>query len=79
MLFAIPPAHKGRNLPGSDAVAELIGTYRPRLVVTGGEAQITEIGRSLIVAPGSLAEGSYAFAHLHSRTAEFGHTAVPSR
>jgi hypothetical protein len=79
MLFATPPAHKGRNLPGSDAVAELIGTYRPRLVVTGGEAQITEIGRSLIVAPGSLAEGSYAVADLHARTAEFGHTAVPSR
>jgi Icc-related predicted phosphoesterase len=79
MLFATPPAHKGRNLPGSDAVAELIGTYRPRLVVTGGEAQITEIGRSLIVAPGSLAEESYAVADLHARTAEFGHTAVPSR
>jgi Icc-related predicted phosphoesterase len=79
MLFATPPAHKGRNLPGSDAVAELIGTYRPRLVVTGGEAQIAEIGRSLIVAPGSLAEGSYAVAHLHTRTAELEHIAVPSR
>lgn len=79
MLFATPPAHKGRNLPGSDAVAELIGTYRPRLVVTSGEAQITEIGRSLIVAPGSLADGSYAVAHPHARTAELGRIAVPSR
>jgi hypothetical protein len=79
MLFATPPAHKGQNLPGSDAVAELIGTYRPRLVVTGGEAQIAEIGRSLIVSPGLLAEGSYAVANLHTRTAEVGHIAGPSR
>lgn len=79
MLFATPPAHKGRNLPGSDAVAELIGTYRPRLAVTGGDPRIEEIGRSLVVAPGSLAEGSYVFADLHARTAEAGQMAVPSR
>jgi hypothetical protein len=79
MLFATPPAHKGRNIPGSDAVAELIGTYRPRLAVSGGGPRIEEIGRSLVVAPGSLAEGSYVFADLHSRTAEAGHMAVPSR
>ena len=79
MLFATPPAHKGRSLPGSDVVAELIGTYRPRLVVTGGEAQVAEIGRSLIVGPGSLAEGSYAVTNLHARTAELGRIAVPSR
>jgi hypothetical protein len=79
MLFATPPAHKGRSLPGSDAVAELIGTYRPRLVITGGAAQIAEIGRSLIVAPGALAEGGYAVADLHARTAEAGHLGVPAR
>lgn len=79
MLFATPPAHKGRAVPGSDAVAELIGTYRPRLAVSGGGPRIEEIGRSLVVAPGSLAEGCYVFADLHARSAEAGHMAVPSR
>ena len=36
LVFATAPAHKGRGTPGSEAVAELINTHRPRLVVCGG-------------------------------------------
>ena len=37
------------------------------------------IGRTLVVAPGSLADGSYAVADLHSRTAELAELSVTSR
>ncbi|HEX6020710.1 MAG TPA: metallophosphoesterase [Solirubrobacter sp.] len=70
LLFWTAPAHKGLGRPGSEAVAELIGTYRPRLVVCGGERGVEILGRSLVVAPGSLANGDYAVADLHNRTAE---------
>ena len=36
------------------------------------------LGRTLVVAPGSLADGSYAVADLHSRTAELSELSVPS-
>jgi Icc-related predicted phosphoesterase len=72
LAFATPPAHKGLGLRGSDAVAELIGTWRPRLVVCGGPRGTEMIGRSLVVAPGSLAEGHYAVADLKARHAELG-------
>jgi Icc-related predicted phosphoesterase len=64
LLFATHPAHKGLGTRGSEALAELIGTYRPRLAVCGGERGTEMIGRSLIVAPGSLSEGHYAVADL---------------
>jgi uncharacterized protein len=67
LLFDTPPAHKGRETPGSDSLAELVGTYRPRLVVCGGERGRSTLGRSMVVAPGSLADGQYAVADLHSR------------
>jgi Icc-related predicted phosphoesterase len=51
-------------------LAELVSTYRPRLVVCGGERGTELLGRSLVVAPGSLQDGHYAIADLHSRTAE---------
>jgi Icc-related predicted phosphoesterase len=79
MLFASAPAHKGRNVPGSDAVAELVGTYRPRLVVCGGERGIELLGKSLVVAPGLLSEGHYAVADLHARTAEPGELSVAAQ
>jgi Icc-related predicted phosphoesterase len=37
------------------------------------------IGRTLVVAPGSLAEGSYAVADLHARSAELGELSARSR
>jgi Icc-related predicted phosphoesterase len=70
LLFYTPPAHKGLGRVGSEVLAELVGTYRPRLVVSGGEPVVETLGRSLVVAPGSLAGGRYALADLHGQTAE---------
>ena len=70
LLFWTPPAHKGLGTPGSEALAELVATHRPRLVVCGGERGTELLGRSLIVAPGQLRDGHCAVADLHSRTAE---------
>jgi uncharacterized protein len=70
LLFATPPAHKGHDHPGSEALTELVATYRARLVVSGGERRSELIGRTLVVAPGSLAEGEYAVADLHERQVE---------
>jgi Icc-related predicted phosphoesterase len=69
MLFATPPAHKGRGTAGSDVLAELVNTYVPRLVVCGGERGTEMLGRSLVVCPGSLADGHYAIADLHAQDA----------
>jgi Icc-related predicted phosphoesterase len=66
LLFSTPPAHKGRGTVGSEVLAELVNTYSPRLVVCGGERGSEMLGRSLVVAPGSLADGHYAIADLHS-------------
>jgi Icc-related predicted phosphoesterase len=76
LVFATPPAHKGRGIPGSEAVAELIGTWRPRLAVCGGPRETATIGRTLVVAPGSLAGGQYAVADLHSHDVELGELVV---
>jgi Icc-related predicted phosphoesterase len=67
LAFATPPAHPKLPGPGSDVLAELIGTYRPRLVVCGGPRGTEHLGRSLIVAPGRLADGQYALADLHAQ------------
>jgi len=69
LLFHTHPAHKGRGTAGSDAIAELIGTLRPRVVVCGGDPSSELLGRSLIVAPGRASDGHYAVVDLHSREA----------
>jgi hypothetical protein len=69
LLFHTPPEHKGLGRPGSDAVAELIGTFRPRVAICGGEPMSGMLGRSLIVAPGRASEGHYAVVDLHKREA----------
>jgi uncharacterized protein len=79
MLFATAPAHKGRNTPGSEAVAELVGTCRPRLVVCGGRRGVEILGTSLVVAPGSLADGHYAVAEVHAGTAELAELPIAAR
>jgi Icc-related predicted phosphoesterase len=66
LMFATPPEHKGLGIGGSELIAEMIGTHRPRMVVCGGERGTAMIGRSLIVAPGSLANGEYAIADMSS-------------
>ena len=79
LLFATPPAHKGLGTRGSEALMQLAATVRARLVVCGGPAAAMTIGRTLVVAPGSLAEGSYAVADLQARTAEIGELSARSR
>jgi Icc-related predicted phosphoesterase len=78
LLFTTPPAHKGVGAPGSEALAELASTHRARCVVCGGERGSMVLGRTLIVAPGSLADGCYAIADLHARTAELSMLSVPA-
>jgi uncharacterized protein len=72
LLFYSAPAHKGRRHRGSEALAELVGTHRPRLVVCGGDPSARMLGTSLVVAPGSLEQGHYAVADLQAQEAELG-------
>lgn len=79
LLFATRPAHKQLDPSGSEAVAELINTYRPRLAVCAGPPASERLGKSLVVAPGSLADGHYAFVDLHRQTVELAEPASVSR
>ena len=72
-LFATRPQHKGLRESGSEVLAELINTYRPRIVVTAGDEPAEErLGKSLVVVPGRLDRGSYALVDFHGSTVEFG-------
>jgi Icc-related predicted phosphoesterase len=71
MLLATPPAHKGRGTAGSEVLAELVNTYGPRLVICGGDRGTEMLGRSLVVSPGSLADGDYAIADLQAHDVAF--------
>jgi Icc-related predicted phosphoesterase len=79
LLFSTPPAHKGLGTPGSEALAQFAATVRARLVVCGGPPATMTIGRTLVVAPGSLAEGGYAVADVHALSAELGELSARSR
>lgn len=70
LLFSTPPLHKARGTGRSEAVTELVGTYRPRVVVCAGERGSQTIGRSTIVAPGSLSEGQYALVDARTHDVE---------
>ncbi|MDX6649308.1 MAG: uncharacterized protein QOJ97_1259 [Solirubrobacteraceae bacterium] len=70
LLLSSHPAHKGLGTPGSEVLAELIGTHRARLVVCGGPRGTETLGRSLVVAPGTLREGHYAVADLQAQSGE---------
>jgi Icc-related predicted phosphoesterase len=78
LVFWTRPAHKGEGTEGSEVLAELVATYRPRLVVCSGEPRTELIGRSLVVAPGSLSDGHYAVADLNSQEVEWGQLAATS-
>jgi uncharacterized protein len=74
-LFTTRPQHKGLHETGSEVLAELINTYRPRIVVTSGDEPVEErLGTSLLVAPGRLDRGRYALIDFHESTVEFGTT-----
>jgi Icc-related predicted phosphoesterase len=79
LLFWTPPAHKGLNVPGSDVLAELTATYRARLVVCGGERASETLGRTLVVAPGSILDGHYAVVDLEAHEVEFGELTAGAR
>jgi uncharacterized protein len=71
-LFMTRPAHKGLHEPGSEVLAELINTYRPRIVVTGGDEPSEEnLGTSVILCPGRLDQGRYALIDFHNSSVEF--------
>ncbi len=78
MLFSRMPAHKGLHEAGSEALAELIKTHNPRLVVAydeGYQGSVLKhewLGKSLVVVPGSLAEGDFSIVDLHEAKIETG-------
>jgi hypothetical protein len=66
-LFTTFPAHKGIHQTGSVLLAEIIKTYNPRLVLVSGAEQKQEtVGKSLVVSPGSLADGNFALIDLRT-------------
>jgi Icc-related predicted phosphoesterase len=72
-LFTTRPAHKGLHEPGSEVLAELINTYRPRFVVTGGaEPSEEDLGKSIVLCPGRLDQGQYALIDFLDAAVEFG-------
>jgi HSP20 family molecular chaperone IbpA/Icc-related predicted phosphoesterase len=71
-LFTTRPAHKGLKEPGSQVLAELINTYRPKLAVVGGDHPMQELlGTTLVVCPGRVEAGAYALVQLPARTVSF--------
>jgi hypothetical protein len=69
LIFATPPAHKGLGEPGSEVLAELINTYRPRLAVVGGDEPTEHLlGRTLVVCPGRLDQGRYGLVDMREHT-----------
>jgi Icc-related predicted phosphoesterase len=71
LLFWSHPGRRNEPDSGSETVAELINTYRPRLVVCAGERGTETFGkRSLVVSPGSLQDGHYAVVDLQTREVE---------
>ena len=69
-LFSTPPEHKGFREQGSAVLAELIKTYKPHLVLVSGKELM--LGTSLVVMPGSLAEGNFSMIDLRRHTVEIG-------
>jgi len=78
LLFHTPPEHKGLGRPGSEVVAELVNTYTPRILVCGGERGTEMLGRTLVVAPGSLGDGNYAIADIRAQEAQLEQLAAPA-
>ena len=76
-LFTTRPAHKGLHEPGSEVLAELVNTYRPRIVVTAGDEPSEErLGTSLVLSPGRLDQGRYALVDFPNSAVEFGTVAA---
>jgi Icc-related predicted phosphoesterase len=77
LLFWSRPAHKHQGAGGSETVAELVNTYRPRLAVCDGGRGTETLGKhSLVVAPGSLRDGHYALVNLQRHSVELPEAAA---
>jgi HSP20 family molecular chaperone IbpA len=71
-LFATPPAHKGLGTRGSEVVAEVVKTYRPRIVVVAGERKgQLSLGKSLVVWPGRAEIGWHGLVDVRARNVFF--------
>src|SRR5258706_15236570 len=58
-LFSTPPEHKGFHEQGSPTLAELINTYKPRLMLVGGKELKHEVlETSFWAMPGGLSVGN---------------------
>lgn len=72
-LFSTPPTHKNVNQEGSETLEELIKTYSPIAAIVGGTKFYHEfLGNTLVVSPGSFADGDYAVVDLRRRKVETG-------
>ena len=71
-LFTTMPAHKGRHEPGSQVLAEVVKSYRPRLVLVGGQEEHRQefLGKSLVVMPGRLSRGEFSKIDLYAHTVQ---------
>jgi Icc-related predicted phosphoesterase len=70
-LFTTAPAHKGMHAGSSEVLAELIKTYRPRLVVAGGDEPMQQqLGKTLVVCPGRLDRGHHALVDFQALSVE---------
>jgi uncharacterized protein len=76
-LFTTRPAHKGLREPGSEALAELINTYRPRVALVAGEGATEErLGKTIVVCPGRVDQGQYTLIDLRDLSVEVGTVAA---
>lgn len=58
-LFTTHPAHKGLHEEGSAVLAEMIKSYKPRLVLLSGPPSHERLGTSVVAGAGRLGEGEY--------------------
>jgi len=77
-LFATKPEHKGLGDEGSEVVAELIKTFKPRVAIVAGpnlpgaDLKHEMLGTTLVVMPGSLSEGDFSVIDINSQKFETG-------
>lgn len=71
-LFTAAPEHKGLHERGSAVLAEVIKSYKPRLVLVPGPRKHERLGSSLLVMPGRLSEGDFVVVDLREEKIEVG-------
>lgn len=71
-LFTTSPAHKGLHEAGSAVLAEMIKSYKPRLVLLSGPPRHERLGTSLVVAAGRLSEGEWSLVNAQEARVDTG-------